>query len=84
MKRPFKEENPGYITNSDHSANIKNASVRFFISDEDSALSTSRRNSFLICNRETKYDIVEEEDNLELQSMPSNGVSYMDSIKKSS
>lgn len=72
------QRNPGYMTNSDHSANIKNASVRF-ISDEDSALSALRAEEihFLYGLNETKYDIVEEEDNLELQSMPSNGVSYM-------
>lgn len=72
------QKNPGYMTNGEHAANIKNATVRF-ISDSDSALSALRAEEIhlLYGLNETKYDIVEESSNLELQNIPSNGVTYM-------
>ncbi|UJF16384.1 ABC transporter substrate-binding protein [Jeotgalibaca sp. MA1X17-3] len=72
------QKNPGYMTNGEHAANIKNVTVRF-ISDADSALSALRADEIhlLYGLNETKYDIVEESSNLELQNIPSNAVTYM-------
>lgn len=72
------QKNPGYMTNGEHAANIKNVAVRF-ISDVDSALSALRSEEIhlLYGLNETKFDIVEEASNLELQSIPSNAVTYM-------
>ena len=72
------QKNPAYMTGTEHEANIANVTVRF-IADLDSALSSLRSGEIhlLYGLDETKYDIVEGEEALALQSIPSNGVAYM-------
>lgn len=72
------QKNPAYMAGTEHAAQIANVTVRF-IGDADSALSALRSGEIhlLAGLDETKYDVVEGEDSLSLQSMPSNGVTYM-------
>lgn len=72
------QKNPAYMAGTEHAAQIANVTVRF-IGDADSALSALRSGEIhlLAGLDETKYDVVEGEDSLSLQSMPSNGVAYM-------
>ncbi|MGP6139443.1 MULTISPECIES: ABC transporter substrate-binding protein [unclassified Jeotgalibaca] len=72
------QANPGYRPETEETAQIKNVTVRF-IADADSALSALRAGEIhlLYGLNETKYEIVEEDESLALQSMPSNGVAYM-------
>lgn len=72
------QKNPAYMAESEHAPKIANVTVRF-IGDIDSALSSLRSGEIhlLYGLNETKYEIVEGEPALELQSMPSNGVTYM-------
>lgn len=72
------QANPGYRPATPETAQIKNVTVRF-IADSDSALSALRAGEIhlLYGLSETKYEIIEEDDKLSLQSMPSNAVSYM-------
>lgn len=72
------QKNPAYMSGTEHAAQIANVTVRF-IGDADSALSALRSGEIhlLAGLDETKYDVVEGEDSLSLQSMPSNGVAYM-------
>lgn len=72
------QKNPAYMPEADHAANIANVTVRF-ISDADSALSALRAGEIhlLYGLNETRYEIVEEDEKLQLQSMPSNAVAYM-------
>lgn len=72
------QKNPAYMDGTEHAAQIANVTVRF-IGDADSALSALRSGEIhlLAGLDETKYDVVEGEDSLSLQSMPSNGVAYM-------
>ena len=72
------QANPGYRPETPETAQIKNVTVRF-IADSDSALSALRAGEIhlLYGLSETKYEIIEEDDKLSLQSMPSNAVSYM-------
>lgn len=72
------QKNPAYMAGTENEAQIANVTVRF-IGDADSALSALRSGEIhlLYGLDETKYDVVEGEDSLTLQSMPSNGVTYM-------
>ncbi|WP_062532410.1 ABC transporter substrate-binding protein [Jeotgalibaca dankookensis] len=72
------QANPGYRPETKEAPNIKNVTVRF-ISDPDSALSSLRSGEIYLLYGldETKYEIVENDDSLALQSIPSNAVTYM-------
>lgn len=71
-------KNPGYRAGSDFQPKISNVTVRF-IDDADSALSALRNGEIHIFNGvpETKYDLVEKADNLQLQKSDSNAVTYL-------
>lgn len=71
-------KNPGYRTGSDFEPKVSNVTVRF-IDDADSALSALRNGEIHIFNGvpETKYDLVEKADNLQLQKSDSNAVTYL-------
>ncbi len=72
------QKNPAYMAGTENEAQIADVTVRF-IGDADSALSALRSGEvhLLAGLEETKYSVVEGEDTLTLQSMPSNGVTYM-------
>ena len=72
------QANPAYRAGDDAAPIIKNITVRF-IADNDSALSALRSGEVhaLYTVPETKYETVENEENLVLTKIPSNGVSYM-------
>lgn len=72
------QKNPAYMSETEHEPNIANVTVRF-IGDSDSALSALRSGEIDLMYGlgETQYEIVEDEESLALQSMPSNAVSYM-------
>lgn len=72
------QKNPAYMPENDHAPNIDKVTVRF-IADSDSALSALRAGEIHLYYGldETKYDIVEGDDSLHLQSMPSNAVTYL-------
>ncbi len=72
------QKNPAYMVGTENEAQIADVTVRF-IGDADSALSALRSGEvhLLAGLEETKYSVIEGEDNLTLQSMPSNGVTYM-------
>lgn len=72
------QKNPAYMAGTENEAQIADVTVRF-IGDADSALSALRSGEvhLLAGLEETKYSVIEGEDNLTLQSMPSNGVTYM-------
>lgn len=72
------QKNPAYMPDTENTANIANVTVRF-IADMDSALSSLRAGEvhLLYGLDETKYEIVEGEESLALQSIPSNAVTYM-------
>ncbi|WP_025784207.1 ABC transporter substrate-binding protein [Sporosarcina sp. D27] len=71
-------KNPGYRTGSEFEPKISNITVRF-IDDSDSALSALRNGEIHLFNGvpETKYDLVEADDNLLLQKSDSNAVTYL-------
>lgn len=71
-------KNPGYQSGSEYEPAIEEVRVRF-ISDPDSALSALRSGEIDMYYGvpENKMDIVEGEDRLQLQSIPSNGVTYL-------
>ncbi|MFO1445328.1 hypothetical protein KDN24_19430 [Bacillus sp. Bva_UNVM-123] len=71
-------KNPGYQKNTKNEPKIATVIVRF-IKDEDSSLSALRNNEIhlLYSVPETKYDIVTNDSKLRLQSIESNGVSYL-------
>lgn len=72
------QENPAYMTGTENEAQITNVTVRF-IGDEDGALSSLRSEEIDLMYGvgETKYEVVEDEENLTLQSKQSNGVKYL-------
>ncbi|NRG45896.1 ABC transporter substrate-binding protein [Bacillus sp. CRN 9] len=71
-------KNPGYMTGTENEPKIENINVRF-IADMDSSLSALRNGETHILYNvpENKYDTVEKDDKLQLQSMESNAVSYL-------
>lgn len=72
------KKNPAYQADTDNAANISEVIVRF-IGDADSQLSALRAGELHLTYGvpETQYEIVEGDENLTLQDMPSNGVTYM-------
>ncbi|MCM3179140.1 ABC transporter substrate-binding protein [Cytobacillus horneckiae] len=71
-------KNPRYMTGTENEPKIENINVRF-IADVDSSLSALRNGETHILYNvpENKYDTVEKDDKLQLQSMESNAVSYL-------
>lgn len=71
-------KNPGYMKGTEHEPKISNVTVRF-IKDQDSALSALRNSEIHLYYGvpETKFDIVENDSKLRLQSIESNAVSYL-------
>ncbi|MGC5774021.1 ABC transporter substrate-binding protein [Paenibacillus pabuli] len=71
-------QNPGYRKGSEYAPKISQVNVRF-ISDADSALSALRSSEIHLYYGvpETKYDIIKNDSKLQLQSIPSNAVSYL-------
>ncbi|NUU77704.1 ABC transporter substrate-binding protein [Paenibacillus xylanilyticus] len=71
-------QNPGYRKGSEYAPKISQVNVRF-IADADSALSALRSSEIHLYYGvpETKYDIIESDNKLKLQSIPSNAVSYL-------
>ncbi|MBY0123514.1 ABC transporter substrate-binding protein [Bacillus sp. S/N-304-OC-R1] len=71
-------KNPGYMKGTEHEPKIENIKLRF-IKDMDSSLSALRNGEIYVLYGvpENKHDIVESDSKLKLQSMESNGVSYL-------
>ncbi|WJY26832.1 ABC transporter substrate-binding protein [Sporosarcina trichiuri] len=71
-------KNPAYRAGSEFEPKIPAVTVRF-IEDADSALSALRNGEIHLFNGvpETKYDLVEKDDNLLLQKSDSNAVTYL-------
>jgi len=71
-------KNPGYMKGTKHEPKISTVKVRF-IKDADSNLSALRAGEIDLFYgiTENKYDIVKGDSKLELQSIPSNAVSYL-------
>ena len=71
-------KNPSYLKGTEHEPKIDQVNVRF-ISDADSALSALRSGEIHLYYgvSETKFDVVEADQKLKLQSMQSNAVSYL-------
>lgn len=71
-------KNPGYMKETEHEPRIAKIIVRF-IKDADSALSALRSGEIHVYYSvpETKYDIVKGDSKLKLQTIPSNGVTYL-------
>ncbi|MCJ7842662.1 ABC transporter substrate-binding protein [Lederbergia sp. NSJ-179] len=71
-------KNPGYMKGTDHEPHINTVQVRF-ISDPDSTLSALRNGEIYVYYGipETKYDVVENDDKLQLQTIESNAVTYL-------
>ena len=72
------KKNPGYLKGTEHEPNINTVQVRF-ISDADSTLSALRNGEIYVYYGvpETKLDIVEKDEKLQLQSIESNSASYL-------
>lgn len=71
-------KNPGYRKGSEYEPKISTVKVRF-IADADSALSALRNSEIHLYYGvpETKYDIVKGDSKLQLQTIESNGVTYL-------
>lgn len=71
-------KNPGYQAGTEYEPAIEEVRVRF-ISDSDSALSALRSGEIDMYYGvpENKMDLVEGDEKLQLQSIPSNGVTYL-------
>ncbi|WP_028561951.1 ABC transporter substrate-binding protein [Paenibacillus pinihumi] len=71
-------KNPGYRTGSEFEPKISTVKVRF-IADADSALSALRSSEIHLYYGlpETKYDIINSDSKLKLQTIESNAVSYL-------
>lgn len=71
-------KNPGYMKGTDHEPHINTVEVRF-IKDQDSTLSALRNGEIYVYYGvpETKYDVVENDDKLRLQTIESNAVTYL-------
>lgn len=72
------KKNPGYLKGTEHEPKINTVQVRF-ISDADSTLSALRNGEIYVYYGipDTKLDIVEKDEKLQLQSIESNSVSYL-------
>ncbi|MEH7254979.1 ABC transporter substrate-binding protein [Neobacillus niacini] len=71
-------KNPGYMKGTEHEAKISNIKLRF-IKDIDSSISALRNGEIYVLYSvpENKQDVVESDSKLKLQSMESNGVTYL-------
>lgn len=71
-------KNPGYMKGTEHEPRIETIKVKF-IKDADSAFSALRSGEIHLYYgvSETKFDIVKSDNTLVLQTIPSNGVSYL-------
>ncbi|WP_243551643.1 ABC transporter substrate-binding protein [Metabacillus dongyingensis] len=71
-------KNPAYMKETEHEPKISNVTVRF-IADPESSLSALRNSEIHLYYGvpETKYEVVENDPKLSLQTLESNGVSYM-------
>lgn len=71
-------KNPNYMKGTKHEPRISTIKIRF-IKDADSSLSALRSGEIHLYYgvSETKYDVVKSDSKLELQSIPSNAVSYL-------
>lgn len=71
-------KNPGYMKGTEHEPKISNIKLRF-IKDIDSSLSALRNGEIYVLYSvpENKHDVVESDSKLKLQSMESNGVTYL-------
>ncbi|KAB2330513.1 hypothetical protein F7731_20295 [Cytobacillus depressus] len=71
-------KNPGYMKGTEHEPKISNVKLRF-IKDMDSSLSALRNGEIYVLYGvpENKHDVVEGDAKLKLQSMESNGVTYL-------
>ncbi|WP_193747652.1 ABC transporter substrate-binding protein [Neobacillus niacini] len=71
-------KNPGYMKGTEHEPKISNIKLRF-IKDIDSSLSALRNGEIYVLYGvpENKQDVVESDSKLKLQSMESNGVTYL-------
>jgi peptide/nickel transport system substrate-binding protein len=74
----FFYKNPAYMTGTEHAPKINSIKVRF-IKDADSSLAALRSGEIHLyyAVSETKFDIVKGDAKLQLQTMPSNAVSYL-------
>ncbi|MDP4098690.1 ABC transporter substrate-binding protein [Paenibacillus sp. P96] len=72
------EKNPAYMPGTENEPKIANISLRF-IADADSALSALRSGEIYAYYGvpETKFEIVESDPKLKLQTLESNGVTYL-------
>ncbi len=71
-------KNPAYMKGTEHEPRISSVKMRF-IKDADSSLSALRSGEIDLFYGilENKYDVVENDSKLHLQSIPSNAVSYL-------
>lgn len=71
-------KNPGYMKGTESEAKISTVKLRF-IADADSTLSALRNGEIYVYYGvpETKYDVVENDAKLQLQSIPSNSATYL-------
>ena len=71
-------KNPGYMVGTKHDPKISNVTMRF-IKDADSTLAALRNSEIDLFYGvpETKFDVIESDDKLALQSIESNAVSYL-------
>ncbi|GIP45443.1 peptide ABC transporter substrate-binding protein [Paenibacillus sp. J45TS6] len=71
-------KNPGYMTGTENEPKISEIKVKF-IKDADNALSALRSGEIHMYYGvpETKYDLVKQDSKLQLQTLESNGVSYL-------
>lgn len=71
-------KNPGYMKGTENEAKISEIKVKF-IKDADNALSALRSGEIHMYYGvpETKYDLVKQDNKLQLQTLESNGVSYL-------
>ncbi|WNS75134.1 ABC transporter substrate-binding protein [Bacillus sp. DTU_2020_1000418_1_SI_GHA_SEK_038] len=71
-------KNPGYMKGTEHEPKIENIKLRF-IKDMDSSLSALRNGEIYVLYGvpENKHETVESDSKLKLQSMESNGVTYL-------
>lgn len=71
-------KNPAYMKGTDHEPRINTIKIRF-IKDADSSLSALRSGEIHLYYgvSETKFDVVKGDSKLQLQTLPSNAVSYL-------
>lgn len=71
-------KNPAYMKGTEHEPRIENIKIKF-IQDADSTLSALRSGEIHLFYgvSESKFDVVKGDSKLELQSIPSNAVSYL-------